>query len=63
MVQYEIVETYDGLTVAEIPHGVSPEEAARRRRGAVIDPGPYPSYDDAYEAMMALKLDEEEDLD
>jgi hypothetical protein len=56
MVQYEIIETYDGLVVAEIPGS---EEAVRR--GDVVDPGPYPSFDDAYEAMMALKLEEEDD--
>jgi hypothetical protein len=58
MVQYEIVETYDGLVVAEIPRS---EETLRQ--GDIIDPGPYSSFDDAYEAMMALKLDEEEELD
>jgi hypothetical protein len=58
MVEYEIIETHDGLAVAEIPR-----TQVAVRRGAVVDPGPYPSYDDAYEALMALKVVEEEELD
>jgi hypothetical protein len=29
----------------------------------LIDPGPYDTYEDANDALMALKLDEEEELD
>jgi hypothetical protein len=63
MAQYEIIETADGLMVAEIPAGMTSGEAARRCRGAVIDPGPYASYEEAYDVMMSLRLDEEEELD
>jgi hypothetical protein len=63
MTQYEIVETYEGLEVAEIPTGMTPGEAARRCRGSVIDPGPYESFDEAYDVMMSLKLGEDEELD
>ncbi|MCC6123458.1 MAG: hypothetical protein IT426_00700 [Pirellulales bacterium] len=63
MLQYELIETYEGLTVAEIIPGLAPEEAASRRQGLLIDPGPYDTYEDAYDALMALKLDEEEELD
>ena len=61
MLQYELIETEDGLSVAEIMPGVTPEEVARQRGGLVIDPGPYDTYEDAYDALMALKLDEEEE--
>ncbi len=61
MVKYELVEIDEGLTVIEIPPGMSCEEAARQQSGLVIDPGPYTSYEDAYEALMALKLDEDEE--
>jgi hypothetical protein len=61
MLQYELIETYDGLTVIEIPSGASAEEAAMKQDGLVVDPGPFISYEDAYEALMALKLNEEEE--
>jgi len=63
MSHYEIIETEEGLVVAEIPKGISSEEAARRGRGAIVDPGPYPTYDEAYDALVSLKLAEEEGLD
>lgn len=61
MHQYEVIETEEGLTVAEITPGITPEEAASRRRGLLIDPGPYDNYEDAYDALLAMKLDEEEE--
>ena len=61
MLQYELIETEEGLTVAEIIPDITTEEAASRRGGWLIDPGPYDTYQDAYDALMALKLDEEED--
>jgi hypothetical protein len=63
MLQYELIETEEGLAVAEIMPGTTAEEAASRRGGMLIDPGPYETYEDAYEALMALKMDEEEELD
>jgi hypothetical protein len=64
MLRYELVETNDGLAVVEIPAGSTAEEAARQQGGLIVDPGPFTSYEDAYEALMALKLDEdEEELD
>jgi hypothetical protein len=61
MLQYELIETDEGLTVAEIAKDIAPEEAASRRRGLLIDPGPYDTYEDAYDAMMALKFEDEEE--
>jgi hypothetical protein len=64
MLRYELIETDEGLTVIEITPGVTPEDAARQHGGLVIDPGPFTSYEDAYEALLALKFDDEdEDLD
>jgi hypothetical protein len=60
MTHYEVVETDDGLSVVEIEPGVTPEEAARRHGGILIDPGPYDGYEDAYDALAALKRDEGE---
>jgi hypothetical protein len=65
MLRYELVETNEGMSVVEIPAGFSAEEAALQQGGSIVDPGPFTNYEDAYEALMALKLDdeEEEDLD
>jgi hypothetical protein len=60
MLAYEIIETDEGLTVGEIAPGLTPEQAAEQRQAILIDPGPYENYEDAYDALMALKLDEEE---
>ena len=62
MMLYEIIETDEGMTVAEMTPGASAEETATRRRGVVVDPGPYRSFDDAYDAMLALK-DKDDDED
>ncbi len=61
MLLYELIETDEGLSVVEIPEGATAEDAARQQEGIVVDPGPFTSYEDAYEALMALKLDEDED--
>lgn len=66
MLRYELIETNEGLTVVEIPTGETADEAALEQGGFVVDPGPFTSYEDAYEALMALKLDEDgetEELD
>jgi hypothetical protein len=61
MMSYAIIETDDGVTVAEIQSGATPEEAAERHGGVVVDPGPYSDYEDACEAMLALADEEEEE--
>jgi len=64
MLRYELIETDEGMTVIEITPGMTPEDAARQYDGLVVDPGPYTSYEDAYEALMALKLDpDDEEID
>jgi hypothetical protein len=64
MLRYELIETNEGMTVIEIPSGATPDDAALQQGGLVVDPGPFTSYEDAYEAMMALKLDDDqEELD
>jgi hypothetical protein len=61
MLRYELIENNEGLTVIEIPTGETAEEAARQQDGQIIDPGPFTSYEEAYEALMAMKLDNEEE--
>jgi hypothetical protein len=61
MPHFAIIETDAGLTVAETDPTLQPEEAAIRHGGVVVDPGPYRSYDDAYDAMLALEDEDDED--
>jgi hypothetical protein len=61
MGDYAIIETDDGFTVVELRPGEAAEEAASGQRGYVVDPGPYGSYDEAYDALLALQEEEEED--
>ncbi len=58
MPRYTIIETDDGLTVAEMRPGATPEETALRHGGFVVEPGPFPSFDEAYDAIVALQLEE-----
>lgn len=60
---FEIIETDAGLAVAELEPGISPEEAAEKQGGTLIDPGPYPDYDEAIDAMQALQSYEEDGYD
>jgi hypothetical protein len=62
MLGYAIIETDDGLTVAEVPQDGSPEETAAVHGALLVDPDLYSSYEDAYDAMMRIP-DREEDLD
>jgi hypothetical protein len=61
MPQYAIIETEEGLTVAEVPDGDSSEEVAASLGAFLIDGGPYDSYQDAYDAMMLLPEEDEDD--
>jgi hypothetical protein len=64
MLRYELIETNEGLTVIEIPPDNTAEDAARQQGGLVVDPGPFTNYEEAYEALMAMKDEEnEEELD
>lgn len=61
MLLYEIIETDEGLAVAEVPPGNTPEDVAASRGGLLVDPGPYTTYEDAYDAMLAIQKEDEED--
>lgn len=60
MPQFAIIETEDGMTIAVLPPNTSAEEVARQRAAVVIDPGPYPTYEEAYDAMLALAEPDDE---
>jgi hypothetical protein len=53
--KYCIVETQDGWTIAEIPPNRTADEVAAQTGSAIIDPGPYDSYEDASDALESLQ--------
>ncbi len=59
MPKYAIIETESGLTVVPILPGRTPEEMAIQLGGIVVDPGPYPTYEEAYDALLAIRAEEE----
>ena len=63
MLLYEIIETDEGLAVAEMHSGVGPNEVAAAHGGVLIDPGPYTTFEDAYDAMLALQAEEDEEAE
>ncbi len=58
---YAIIETDAGLSVTEFRGNETPEVQAERKGGLLVDPGPYKTFDDAYDAMIALKEEEDEE--
>jgi hypothetical protein len=61
MPAYCIIETESGWTIAECGDGTTAAEAAERAGGVVLDPGPYDTYDEAYDALISLQEDLLED--
>ena len=57
---YAVIETDAGLRVVELQSAGRPEVAAEKHGGVVVDPGPYKSFDDAYDAMLALQDDDDD---
>ena len=53
--QYFIVETDDGWAIAMLPTDRSAAEVAAESGAAVIDPGPYNSYEEASDALISLQ--------
>jgi tRNA-splicing ligase RtcB len=49
-----------GLTIVEVMPEQSPEDAALAGGGALIDPGPYDSYEEATDALDQLEQEDEE---
>ena len=60
MISYAIIEVADGLTIAAVDQGQSPEEVAVTQSGVLIDPGPFSTYDEAYDALIELEREQEE---
>jgi hypothetical protein len=60
MTRYAIIETDEGMTVTELPPGAMAEDTATEHGGVVVDPGPYATFEDAYDAMLALQDPDDE---
>jgi hypothetical protein len=61
MLLYEIIETDEGLTIVELEPGGLAEEVAERHGGVVVDTGPFNTYDEAYDVILALQDEEDEE--
>jgi hypothetical protein len=60
MIDFAIIEVEDGLMVVELPAGQSPEDVALNRGGTLVDPGPYPSFEEASDALTDLQFEDED---
>jgi hypothetical protein len=60
MTEFAVIEVEDGLTVVELPPGENPEVTAANHGGTLVDPGPFATYEDACDAMIELKYEDEE---
>jgi hypothetical protein len=61
MQSYIVVETEDGLTVAEMDAHSSPETEAERFGGLLADPTPYATFEDAYDALLLIAAESRQD--
>ena len=57
MAPFCIMDTDDGWTIVEHPPDMTAEETAHRQGGTVIDAGPYETYAEADDALVALQLE------
>jgi hypothetical protein len=60
MTEFAIIEIEDGLTIIEFEPGQNPEDVAVREGGTLVDPGPYPTYEDALDALADLEGEDED---
>jgi hypothetical protein len=61
MSEFAIIEVDDGMTIVELGTGQNPEDVATENGGALIDPGPFTSYEDALDALADLEEDSEDE--
>ena len=61
MVSFAIIEVEDGLTIVEVQPNEKPADVAVKHGGLLVDPRPYPSYEEANEALIALQAEEEDE--
>ena len=59
--RYCIIETEDGWAITEIPTDCTAEGVAGTLGAAIIDPGPYDSYEAASDVLVSLQSELAED--
>lgn len=60
MTRFAVIETDSGLAVMRVPPHATVEDAAAQQGGSIVDPGPFDSYDEAYDAMLAIPDEDDE---
>lgn len=60
MTRFVIIEVDDGLTIATVETGQTPEEVAARDHGVVVDDELYETYEEAADALAELEATDEE---
>ena len=61
MLGFVIIEIDEGLVPVDVPEDSTPEEVAAANEGRLVDPELFKSYEDAYEAMLKIPIEPEED--
>jgi hypothetical protein len=61
MVEFAIIEVDDGLTIVELQAGELVEEAAVRNGGTLVALEPYPSYEEALDALADFEEETDEE--
>lgn len=62
MQSFVVVETDNGLTVAEVDERSSPEMEAERCGGVLVDPTRYATFEDAYDALLIIDAESRAEL-
>lgn len=56
--EFIVIETDDGLQVVEQDRGETADAVAVRHGGVVVDAGPYPTLEEANDALINLQRDD-----
>jgi hypothetical protein len=62
-VYFAIIEVEDGMTIVECENRESLEAVAIAHHGVIVDPGPFRSYDDAYDELTNLEAEDDDMVD
>jgi hypothetical protein len=62
MRSFVVVETDNGLTVAEVDKWSTPEAEAERCGGVLVDATRYATFDDAYDALLIIDAESRAEL-
>ena len=58
---FVVIETDSGLTVATVDENTSAEAEAERSGGVLVDPTPYATFEDAYDALLLIEAESKSD--